>query len=88
MLIFLISACMRHLPYFILRERERSSRNYPPMFIGPQTDVKPPHYPPKNQNSHQVNQPLQSMPNEAKNATSATGSGCGPDGEAHNIQVE
>lgn len=42
---FLISACLRHLPYFI--ERERSSRNYPPMFIGPQTDVKPPQITPQ-----------------------------------------
>lgn len=42
---FLISACMRHLPYFI--ERETSSRNYPPMFIGPQTDVKPPQITPQ-----------------------------------------
>lgn len=28
-------------------ERERWSRNYPPMFIGPQTDVKPPTTPQK-----------------------------------------
>lgn len=44
---FLISACMRHLPYFILRESVWSSRNYPPMFIGQQTDVKPPFTPQK-----------------------------------------
>lgn len=51
---FLISACMRHLPYFILREREVVSE-LPPNVYRSTDRCKAPHYPPKNQNSHQVN---------------------------------
>lgn len=45
---FLISACMRHLPYFILREREREVVSELPPNVYRSTDrCKAPHYPTK-----------------------------------------
>lgn len=46
MLIFLISACMRHLPYFILREREVVSE-LPPNVYRSTDRCKAPPLPPK-----------------------------------------